>query len=100
MYTDINQQLDAARQDVFRLHKIEAMRKELLQGRDELEAKVVKLLIFDWIMQSKINNSRESVSRVQREVLGVIRKLREMEVHEAETVAKLKQQIKNLVMNS
>jgi len=46
-------------------------------------------LIADFVMQSRINNSRESIGRVRGQVQSVLSKLREMEIQEIAAVKEL-----------
>lgn len=57
-------------------------------------------LIADFFMQSKINDSRDSVIRVKAQVQGVLAKLATMEKQELAEIERLKREIKNLVTSS
>jgi len=57
-------------------------------------------LLADLFMQSKINNSRASVERVQSEVQQVMGKLEEMRAWESSKIKKLDEEIKNLVIGT
>lgn len=55
-------------------------------------------LIADFVMQSRINNSRESIGRVRGQVQSVLSKLREMEIQEIAAVKELERTIDQLVV--
>jgi hypothetical protein len=57
-------------------------------------------LIADWYMQSKINNSYESVSNVKNQVTSTIYKLQQMESREKQYLEKLGNELKNIIINS
>ena len=54
-------------------------------------------LIADWFMQSKIQNSHESVSQVRGQVQSVLNKLSCLEDQEASSVKRLETKIKDLI---
>ena len=56
-------------------------------------------LIADWYMQSKINNSRESVSNVKNQVTSTIYKLQQMENQEKLYLEKLENELKSIIMD-
>lgn len=57
-------------------------------------------LIADWFMQSRINESRESVSRVKGQVLSVLEKLGRMEARENANIKSFEAEAGALVVNS
>lgn len=57
-------------------------------------------LIADFFMQSKINDSRDSVIRVRAQVQGVLAKLATMEKQELAAIERLKREIEDLVTSS
>lgn len=57
-------------------------------------------LIADWNMQSKINNSYESVSNVKNQVTSTIYKLQQMEGHEKSHLEKMENELKNIIVGS
>ncbi len=57
-------------------------------------------LIADFVMQSKITNSRDSVARVRRQVVAVIERLEQMETWERKAAAELGKRIDALVIES
>lgn len=57
-------------------------------------------LIADWYMQSKINNSYESVSNVKNQVTSTIYKLQQMESHEKSHLEKMENELKNIIVGS
>jgi len=57
-------------------------------------------LISDWFMQSKIRNSYENVSSVRNQVDGVIRKLIQLEIQEADSIKRLKIELNDLVIKA
>lgn len=57
-------------------------------------------LIADWYMQSKINNSYESVSNVKNQVTSTIYKLQQMESLEKQYLEKLENELKNIIIIS
>jgi len=54
-------------------------------------------LIADWFMQSKIQNSHESVSRVRSQVQSVLNKLSSLESQESSRIRKVEAEIKELI---
>jgi hypothetical protein len=54
-------------------------------------------LIADWFMQSKIQNSHESVSRVRSQVQSVLNKLNSLESQESSKIRKAETEIKELI---
>jgi hypothetical protein len=54
-------------------------------------------LIADWFMQSKIQNSHESVSRVRSQVQSVLNKLNSLESQESSRIRKAETEIKELI---
>ena len=54
-------------------------------------------LIADWFMQTKIQNSRESVSRVRDQVQSVMSKLSRLEVQKSSSIEKLEMEINELI---
>lgn len=54
-------------------------------------------LIADWFMQSKIQNSHESVSRVRSQVQSVLNKLSSLESQESSRIRKYEAEIKELI---
>ena len=57
-------------------------------------------LIADWFMQTRINNSQDSVYRVKNEVLDVLEKLDDMETRENVEIERLEAEIAALVVRS
>lgn len=57
-------------------------------------------LIADFVMQSKITNSRDSVARVRRQVVAVIERLERIETWERKAAAELGKRIDALVIES
>ena len=57
-------------------------------------------LIADWYIQSKINNSYESVSNVKNQVTSTIYKLQQMESHEKSHLEKMENELKNIIVGS
>lgn len=57
-------------------------------------------LIADWYMQSKINNSYESVSNVKNQVTSTIYKLQQMESHEKSHLEIMENELKNIIVGS
>lgn len=57
-------------------------------------------LIADFFMQSKINDSRDTVIRVKAQVQGVLAKLATMEKQELAAIERLKREIEDLVTSS
>ena len=55
-------------------------------------------LIADWYMQSKINNSYESVSNVKNQVTSTIYKLQQMESQEKQYLEKLENELKSIII--
>lgn len=55
-------------------------------------------LIADWYMQSKINNSYESVSNVKNQVTSTIYKLQQMESQEEQYLKKLENELKSIII--
>lgn len=56
-------------------------------------------LIADWVMQSKIQNSYQSVTQVQSKVNSVLNKLRTLENQEKGKVTKAKNAINEMIIN-
>lgn len=54
-------------------------------------------LIADWFMQSRIQNSRESVSQVRSQVQSVMSKLSRLEVQKSSSIGKLEMEINELI---
>lgn len=54
-------------------------------------------LIADWFMQSRIQNSHESVSQVRSQVEGVLSKLGRLEAQEASNIGKLEKEMNELI---
>jgi hypothetical protein len=54
-------------------------------------------LIADWFMQSKIQNSHESVSQVRSQVRSVLNKLSSLESQESSRIRKAETEIKELI---
>ena len=57
-------------------------------------------LIADWYMQSKINNSYESVSNVKNQVTSTIYKLQQMENYEKSQLEKMENELRNIIISS
>lgn len=57
-------------------------------------------LIADWFMQSRINESQDSVSKVKGQVLSILEKLDEMENNETNNMENLKAEIEALVITA
>lgn len=57
-------------------------------------------LIADWHMQTKINNSYESVSNVKNQVTSTIYKLQQMEGYEKSHLEKVENELRNIIINS
>lgn len=57
-------------------------------------------LIADWFMQSKINNSYESVSKVKNQVESTIHKLQQIENQEKINLKKLEDELNNIIIRS
>lgn len=57
-------------------------------------------LIADWYMQSKINNSYESVSIVKNHVNSAIYKLQQLKEQEKLNIEKLEDELKNIIVRS
>lgn len=57
-------------------------------------------LIADWFMQSRINESQESVSNVKSQVLNIIDKLDEMENQMNGKIEKLEAEVNALIINA
>ena len=57
-------------------------------------------LIADWFMQSRINESQESVFNVKRQVSNIIEKLDEMQAQEFKNLERLESEIDGLVVNT
>ncbi|NLK35940.1 MAG: hypothetical protein GX301_11000 [Gracilibacteraceae bacterium] len=57
-------------------------------------------LIADWIMQSKIKNSHESVSQVKSQVQSVLNKLSSLESQESARIRKVEAEIKELIIKA
>ncbi|MDD4677811.1 MAG: hypothetical protein PHN25_01260 [Tissierellia bacterium] len=57
-------------------------------------------LIADWFMQSKINNSYESVSDVKNQVNSVLYKLQQLKEQETLNVERLENELKSIIVKS
>ena len=57
-------------------------------------------LIADWFMQSKINNSYDSVSDVKNQVNSVLYKLQQLKEQETLNVERLENELKNIIIKS
>lgn len=57
-------------------------------------------LIADYVMQSKIINSQDSVAEVRSQVIAVLSKLTEMEASEKKALAQLEERVNALVIDS
>jgi hypothetical protein len=57
-------------------------------------------LIADWFMQSKINESQESVLNVQSQVLNVVEKLERMELQSNANIERLGEEIKEFIITA
>ncbi len=57
-------------------------------------------LIADWFMQSKINESQESVSNVRSQVLNIVAKLRRMESQSNTNSENLEKEIRQLILTA
>lgn len=57
-------------------------------------------LIADWFMQSRINESQESVSSVKSQVLCIVKKLGHMETQENANIERLKTEVSELIVNA
>jgi len=57
-------------------------------------------LIADWYMQSKINNSCESVSKVKNQVNSTIYKLQQLKDQETLNIEKLENELKSIIIRS
>jgi hypothetical protein len=57
-------------------------------------------LIADWFMQSKINESQQSVSNVQSQVLNVLEKLERMELQTNADIERFSEKIKEFIITA
>ena len=57
-------------------------------------------LIADWYMQSKINNSYESVSNVKNHVNSVLYKLQQLKEQETLNVERLENELESIIVKS
>ncbi|NLK64300.1 MAG: hypothetical protein GX289_04320 [Tissierellia bacterium] len=57
-------------------------------------------LIADWYMQSKINNSYQSVANVKNQVTSTIYKLKQMKSREKQYLERLENELKNIIIGS
>ena len=57
-------------------------------------------LIADWFMQSKINNSYDSVSDVKNQVNSVLYKLQQLKEQETLNVERLESELKSIIVKS
>jgi hypothetical protein len=57
-------------------------------------------LISDWVVQSRIHESQESVDRVRDQVSSVLRKLEKMQDNDRMEISKLENELSNLISNS
>lgn len=57
-------------------------------------------LIADWFMQSKINQSQESVSRVQNQVYDAVRRLESMKLLANSNIGKIETEMESLIITA
>ena len=57
-------------------------------------------LIADWVVQARIHDSQDSVSRVRAEVGSVLGKLRRMQDHDEQELSKLEQELDAMIKNA
>lgn len=57
-------------------------------------------LIADWFMQSKINQSQESVLSVQSQVLDVVEKLKRMELQSKTDIVRFEEEIREFIVTA
>lgn len=57
-------------------------------------------LIADWFMQSRINESQESVTNVKSQVVNIIEKLDQMENQVNGKIEKLEAEVSALIINA